>query len=151
MKSSDKCVNQNRSRTMKSVTAGALAFALCVANAAADESPAPVSGSNTNAAAKAAASTPGGGKPRATQPEDVEIATVCAVKKRYCGWPTIARRASGELLVVFSGDRHAHVCPYGKVQIVRSEDDGKTLTVEASVPVPPGSRKPFQILRFFVA
>ena len=133
MNSGEQFGKLNRSQTMKSVTAGALAFALCVANAPADESQAPASGSTTNAAAKAAASVSGGGEPRATQPEDVEIATVCAVKKRYCDWPTIARRASGELLVVFSGDRHAHVCPYGKVQIARSGDDGKTWSAPETI------------------
>ena len=86
MNSGEQFGKLNRSQTMKSVTAGALAIALCVANATADESPAPASGSNTNAAAKAAASVPGGGKPRATQPEDVEIATVCAVKKTRTSW-----------------------------------------------------------------
>ena len=81
---------------------------------------APGAGSNT--VAKPAAPKP----TRATQPEDVEIATVCAVPYRYLGWPTVARRSNGELLVVFSGDRQAHVCPYGKVQMVRSADNGKT-------------------------
>lgn len=90
MKSGEQYGKLNRSWTLMSMTAGALAFALCVANATADESQVPASGSTTNTAAKAAASVSGGGKPRATQPEDVEIATVCAVKGRYCGWPTIA-------------------------------------------------------------
>ena len=52
---------------------------------------------------------------------------------RYIGWPTICRRRDGELLVVFSGDRDEHVCPWGKVQIVRSRDDGKTWTTPATV------------------
>ena len=47
---------------------------------------------------------------------------------RYIGWPTIARAADGELLVVFSGDRDAHVCPFGKTQMVRSRDGGSTWT-----------------------
>ena len=36
------------------------------------------------------------------------------------------RRQAGELLVVFSGDRDAHVCPWGKTQLVRSGDEGET-------------------------
>ena len=46
----------------------------------------------------------------------------------YCGWPTLARRASGELLVVYSGGREQHVCPFGRVELIRSHDDGKTWT-----------------------
>lgn len=45
---------------------------------------------------------------------------------RYAGWPTLCRRASGELVVAFSGDREKHVCPWGKVQLVRSADGGRT-------------------------
>lgn len=45
---------------------------------------------------------------------------------RYLGWPTIAKTKTGELLVVFSGDRDSHVCPWGKTQMIRSKDQGKT-------------------------
>ncbi len=51
---------------------------------------------------------------------------ICKEPGRYIGWPTIARAADGELLVVFSGDREGHVCPFGKTQLVRSKDAGKT-------------------------
>ncbi|NIA31178.1 MAG: exo-alpha-sialidase [Actinobacteria bacterium] len=60
------------------------------------------------------------------------IATVLETKViykelgRYIGWPTITKTHSGELLVVFSGNRDAHVCPYGVTQMVRSHDNGKT-------------------------
>lgn len=43
---------------------------------------------------------------------------------RYVAWPMIARAANGELLVVFSGDREGHVCPFGKTFSMRSADDG---------------------------
>ena len=46
--------------------------------------------------------------------------------KRYHGWPTVARRRNGELLVVCSGGREAHVCPFGRVELIRSDDDGRT-------------------------
>lgn len=52
---------------------------------------------------------------------------------RYCGWPTLCRRASGELIVAFSGDRDRHVCPWGKVQLVRSADGGRTWTKPETV------------------
>ena len=46
---------------------------------------------------------------------------------RFCGWPTVCRRAvDDELLVAFSGDRNGHVCPYGRIQMVRSNDGGET-------------------------
>ncbi|QEG41636.1 sialidase family protein [Roseimaritima ulvae] len=44
----------------------------------------------------------------------------------YCGWPTLTRRANGELLVVWSGGRQQHVCPFGRVDMMRSNDDGET-------------------------
>jgi sialidase-1 len=45
---------------------------------------------------------------------------------RYLGWPTITRTQKGELIVAFSGDRDAHVCPWGKTQIIRSPDNGES-------------------------
>ncbi len=44
----------------------------------------------------------------------------------YCGWPTLARRAGGQLMVVWSGGREAHVCPFGRVDMMRSDDGGET-------------------------
>ncbi len=44
----------------------------------------------------------------------------------YHGWPTLARRKNGELLLVFSGGRETHVCPFGRVELMRSRDDGQT-------------------------
>ena len=44
----------------------------------------------------------------------------------YHGWPTLARRKSGELLLAFSGGREAHVCPFGRLELMRSKDNGKT-------------------------
>ncbi|MBC7759589.1 MAG: exo-alpha-sialidase [Phormidesmis sp. FL-bin-119] len=45
---------------------------------------------------------------------------------RYMGWPTLTQTKNGELLVAVSGDRDAHVCPWGKTQLIRSKDGGKT-------------------------
>ena len=44
----------------------------------------------------------------------------------YHGWPTLARRRNGELLLVYSGGREAHICPFGRVELMRSSDDGQT-------------------------
>ena len=51
---------------------------------------------------------------------------ICKQPGNYLSWPTIGRTADGELLVVFSGDRETHVCPYGKNQLIRSRDGGET-------------------------
>ena len=45
---------------------------------------------------------------------------------KFAAWPSLARTASGELLVVFSGDRKHHVDPYGKILLMRSIDNGET-------------------------
>jgi len=52
--------------------------------------------------------------------------SICPSKDRYIGWPTICRTRDGELLATFSGDREEHVCPWGKVMMVRSKDGGET-------------------------
>ena len=41
---------------------------------------------------------------------------------------TLARRRNGELLLVCSGGREAHVCPFGRVELMRSSDNGETWT-----------------------
>lgn len=56
----------------------------------------------------------------------LESKTICTQPGRYIGWPTVALTKAGELLAVFSGDRDAHVCPFGKTFLVRSADFGAT-------------------------
>lgn len=51
---------------------------------------------------------------------------ICKQPDRYIGWPTITKTSTGELVTVFSGNRDAHVCPYGITQLIRSSDNGKT-------------------------
>ena len=51
---------------------------------------------------------------------------ICKQPGRYIGWPTIARAGEGRLVIAFSGDREAHVCPFGKTQIVWGSADGET-------------------------
>ena len=58
---------------------------------------------------------------------------ICKEPGRYIGWPTITRTQKGELIVVFSGDRDEHVCPWGKTQMVRSWDGGKMWTVPVTI------------------
>ena len=54
------------------------------------------------------------------------VKPICVEPGRYIGWPTVCRRRNGELVAIFSGDRSQHVCPWGKVQVVRSLDQGDT-------------------------
>ena len=46
--------------------------------------------------------------------------------EHYHGWPTVARRRNGQLVLTYSGGREAHVCPFGRVEMMVSNDDGET-------------------------
>ena len=59
--------------------------------------------------------------------------TICHEPDRYIGWPTVCRLKNGDVLAVFSGDRDAHICPWGKVQMVRSTDEGETWSVPQTI------------------
>ena len=55
-----------------------------------------------------------------------EIRTISSPNGRYHGWPTLTQRSNGELLVVCSGGRELHVCPFGRVDLFQSRDGGQT-------------------------
>jgi len=61
-------------------------------------------------------------------PKAIILATRVLTRRpgMYHGWPTITRRGNGELLLVCSGDREAHVCPFGRVELWRSRDQGRS-------------------------
>ncbi|MCX7825126.1 MAG: glycoside hydrolase [Verrucomicrobiae bacterium] len=44
----------------------------------------------------------------------------------YCGWPTVCRRKNGDLLLSYSGGREEHICPFGRVELMLSHDEGAT-------------------------
>lgn len=44
----------------------------------------------------------------------------------YHAWPTMIRRSSGELFAVYSGGREGHHCPFGRLELTRSRDGGRT-------------------------
>ena len=68
-----------------------------------------------------------GGKPvQDPNAEIISTRVICKQAGKYIGWPSITQTRSGELLVVFSGNRDAHVCPFGITQMIRSKDNGKT-------------------------
>lgn len=51
---------------------------------------------------------------------------VINIEPSYYGWGTVGRRRNGQLLVAASGGREAHVCPFGQVHLIRSDDGGGT-------------------------
>ena len=52
---------------------------------------------------------------------------------RQCSWPSVAMAADGSIIAVFSGDREAHICPWGKVQMVKSKDGGETWSAPLTI------------------
>jgi hypothetical protein len=56
----------------------------------------------------------------------LSMGTIWGPEDIYIGWPTVTKTREGALIVAYSGDREAHVCPWGKTQIVGSRDNGKT-------------------------
>lgn len=59
-------------------------------------------------------------------PSEIGVETFSQTPAAFCGWPTAALRRNGEIVVVYSGGREAHVCPFGRVEIMRSSDSGAT-------------------------
>ncbi len=62
----------------------------------------------------------------APQADVQEISVISREPNIYHGWPTVARRKNGQLLCVCSGGREAHVCPFGRVELITSDDDGRS-------------------------
>lgn len=58
----------------------------------------------------------------------LDLRTISPQPDLYCGWPTVARLTSGRLMVVWSGGREGHVCPFGRVDAMTSDDEGETWT-----------------------
>ena len=61
--------------------------------------------------------------PAAPAAEVRELAIISKQPGKYHGWPTIARRKNGQLLVSCSGGREAHVCP-SAAELITSDDRG---------------------------
>ena len=58
---------------------------------------------------------------------------VSQLPHRYHGWPTICRMADGTLLLACSGGRESHVCPFGRVELMRSHDGGENWSFPETV------------------
>lgn len=54
-----------------------------------------------------------------------DISVISRQPELYHGWPTVALRRDGSLVLVYSGGREAHVCPFGRVELMRSFDGGR--------------------------
>jgi len=65
-----------------------------------------------------------GGAVRAARVESVEV--ISKQPRSYHAWATMARRANGELVASYSGGREGHICPFGRVELIRSQDSGRT-------------------------
>jgi sialidase-1 len=57
--------------------------------------------------------------------EVLETKVISHQPELYHGWPTLARRKCGQLLLVYSGGWESHVCPFGRVEMMRSDDHGR--------------------------
>lgn len=79
-------------------------------------------------AASAAALAPGRSRAAAPAAEILETKVVSPQANYYHGWPTLIRRRDGELVLVWSGRREAHVCPFGTVEMMTSRDEGASWT-----------------------
>lgn len=69
---------------------------------------------------------------RAEEPSPIkllETKIISQMPQFYHGWPTLTRCANGNLVVVYSGGREFHVCPYGRMEMITSHDEGKTWTL----------------------
>jgi hypothetical protein len=60
----------------------------------------------------------------AAQAEIHEIRVISRRPDLYHGWPSLARCRNGRLLVTYSGGREAHICPFGRVELIESTDNG---------------------------
>lgn len=50
------------------------------------------------------------------------------LRSDYRGWPNMARLSDDRLAVAYNGGREGHVDPFGRIEVIFSEDDGETWT-----------------------
>jgi sialidase-1 len=60
--------------------------------------------------------------------EILETKVISHQPQYYHGWPTLARRRNGQLLLAYSGGREQHVCPFGRVEWMTSSNNGQSWT-----------------------
>jgi sialidase-1 len=62
----------------------------------------------------------------APRPRIESVTVISQQPEFYHGWPTVGADSHGNLLVAYSGGREAHVCPFGRVEAIRSSDGGQS-------------------------
>ena len=62
----------------------------------------------------------------APRAEVQDVRTISFQPQYYHGWPTVTRRRNGDLVLVVSGGREGHICPFGRVEMMISHDQGTT-------------------------
>lgn len=78
------------------------------------------------AALSAFATARGVAASQSSRAEEIEIQVISRQPQCYLGWPTVARTKGGTLFLAYSGGREAHVCPFGRVELMTSSDDGRS-------------------------
>ena len=63
---------------------------------------------------------------RGVRIEVLDTMVISLDTQHYHGWPTVARLTNGRLAVVCSGGREEHVCPFGRVDLYVSDDNGQS-------------------------
>jgi hypothetical protein len=63
---------------------------------------------------------------RAAEAQILETKVISLDNEYYHGWPTLIRRRTGQLMVAVSGGREEHICPFGRVDLYVSNDNGAT-------------------------
>jgi len=66
------------------------------------------------------------GQPKAPKVEIESLRVIGKDTSRYHGWPTVTLLSGGDLVLGYSGNREQHVCPFGRVEVMRSSDGGNT-------------------------
>ena len=56
----------------------------------------------------------------------LETKTLSVNNGNYEAWSTVFRRQNGQLCLTFSGGRMRHICPFGRLEFMQSNDDGQT-------------------------
>jgi hypothetical protein len=77
----------------------------------------------TTAAVRGTRARAASAAPRA---EVQDVRTISFQPQYYHGWPTVTRRRNGDLVLVVSGGREGHICPFGRVEMMISHDQGTT-------------------------
>lgn len=64
----------------------------------------------------------------------LEPRRVISQQPRYFhGWPTVARRRDGVIVLVYSGGREGHICPFGRLEMMTSRDEGLNWTFPRTI------------------